>query len=95
MLPRWCAGIEAATLPEAIRDILWIGVYTGMRLDEARSLRWEWIDLEKKILWVDETRTGEVLELPITRQLAAILRAATNCAQRNQWWLTGGCSRRS
>ena len=39
VLPRWCAGIEPATLPEAIRDILWIGVYTGMRLDEVRSLR--------------------------------------------------------
>ena len=72
VLPRWCAGIEAAKLPDAIRDIVWIGVYTGMRLDEVRSLRWERIDLEKKILRVDETKTGEVLELPITRQLAAI-----------------------
>ena len=33
--------IEPATLPEAIRDILWTGVYTGMRLDDVRSLRWE------------------------------------------------------
>ena len=71
-LPRWCAGIEAAKLPEAIRDIVWIGVYTGMRLAEVRSLRWERIDLDRKIRRVDETMTGEVLELPITGQLATI-----------------------
>ena len=72
VLPRWCAGIEATKLPEAIRYIVWIGVYTGVRLDEVRSLRWERIDLDRKILQVDETKAGEVLELPITGQLAAI-----------------------
>jgi len=72
VLPCWWAGIRDAKMPEAIRDILWIGVYTGMRLDEVRSLRWERIDLERMMLRVDETKTGQVLELPITRQLAAV-----------------------
>ena len=72
MLPRWCAAIEAVELREPIRDILWIGVYTGMRLGEVESLRWERIDIERRILRVDETKTGEVLELPITRQLADV-----------------------
>ena len=72
VLPRWCAGIEAVEMPPAVRDILWIGVYTGMRLGEVNSLRWERVDVERRILQVDETKTGEVLELPITRQLAAI-----------------------
>ena len=72
VLPRWCAGIQAVKMPEDIRNILWIGVYTGMRLGEVTSLRWERVDLERRVLRVDETKTGEVLELPITRQLAAI-----------------------
>ena len=59
-------------MPEPVRDILWIGVYTGMRLGEVKSLRWERVDLEKRILRVEETKTGEVLELPITDQLAAV-----------------------
>ena len=72
VLPRWCAGIESVKMPEEIRDVLWIGVYTGMRLGEVTSLTWERINLDRRILRVDETKTGEVLELPITRQLAAI-----------------------
>ena len=73
VLPRWAAGIEAVEMPEAVRDILWIGLYTGMRLGEVNSLQWERIDLERLILRVEETKTGEVLELPITNQLAGIL----------------------
>ncbi|MCY4514210.1 MAG: integrase family protein [Candidatus Tectomicrobia bacterium] len=73
VFPRWCAGIKSVKMPDATRDIFWIGVYTGMRLGEVTSLRWDRIDLERRILRVDETKTGEGLELPITRQLAAIL----------------------
>ena len=59
-------------MPPVARDVLWVGVYTGMRLGEITSLRWERVDLKHRILRVDETKTGEVLELPITRQLAVI-----------------------
>ncbi|MDE0006286.1 MAG: integrase arm-type DNA-binding domain-containing protein [Rhodospirillaceae bacterium] len=72
VLPRWCAGIESVRMPEPIRDVMWIGVYTGMRLGEVKSLRWERVDLERRILRVEETKTGEALELPITEQLAAV-----------------------
>ena len=72
VLPKWRAGIEAVDMPESARDIIWIGVYTGMRLGEVSSLRWERIDLERRVLRVDETKTGEVLELPVTDQLAVI-----------------------
>ena len=43
-----------------------------MRRREIVSLRWERIDLDRRFLRVEETKTGEPLELPITRQLAAI-----------------------
>ena len=72
VLPKWRAGIEAVDMPGSVRDIIWIGVYTGMRLGEVSSLRWERINLERMVLRVDETKTGEVLELPVTNQLAAI-----------------------
>ncbi len=70
VLPRWAAGIESVEMPEAVQDILWFGMYTGMRLGEVNSLLWERIDLERRILRVEETKAGEVLELPITNQLA-------------------------
>ena len=72
VLPRWRAGIEAMELEPAIHDIFLIGIYTGMRMGEILSLSWERVDLEGRILRVEETKTGEPLELPVTRQLAAI-----------------------
>ena len=80
VLPRWRTGIEAVRMPAAARDVLWVGVYTGMRVGEIASLRWERVDLKHRILRVDETKTGEVLELPITRQLGAVFeRRCTDC----------------
>ena len=73
VLPRWCAAIETEAVVPATRDIFWFGMYTGMRLGEILSLQWERVDLERRILRVEETKTGEGLELPITRQLVAIL----------------------
>ena len=72
VLPRWRAGIDALDLEPAVRDIFLIGFYTGMRRGEIVSLRWDRIDLDRRVLRIEETKTGEPLELPITRQLAAI-----------------------
>ncbi|MDE0211932.1 MAG: tyrosine-type recombinase/integrase, partial [Boseongicola sp.] len=72
VLPRWRAGIEAVVVNPALRDIFLIGLYTGMRRGEVVSLRWERVDLERRVLRVDATKTGVPLELPVTRQLAAI-----------------------
>ena len=72
VLPRWRAGIEAEVHNPAIRDALWFGLYTGMRREEVLTLRWEWVDIEALTFRVEETKTGVPLELPITRQIAAI-----------------------
>ena len=73
VLPCWRAGIEAEVHNHAIRDALWFGLYTGMRRDEVLTLRWDRVDMEARTFRVEETKTGVPLELPITRQLAAIL----------------------
>ena len=90
VLPRWRTGIEAADLEPAIRDIFLVGFYTGMRRGEILSLRWERVDLDRRILRVEETKTGEPLELPVTRQLASVFerRLADGngpAAQREGW----------
>lgn len=72
VLPRWRQGIEAAVRTPATRDIFWFGMFTGMRRGEILALRWECVDLEHGVLRVEETKTGEPLELPVSRQLAAI-----------------------
>ncbi len=89
VLPLWCAGVKAVGLPPDHRDIFMIGVYTGMRLGEIVSLRWERIDLERRILRVEETKTGAPLELPITRQLAEVFehRQARCGSRKDDGWL--------
>ena len=73
VLPCWRRGIEAVVSNPAIRDVFWFGMYTGMRRGEVLPLRWDRVDREAGIFRVDETKTRALLELPITRQLAAIL----------------------
>ena len=73
VLPRWRAGIEAQVESPVVRDIFWFGLYTGMRVGEIETLRWDRVDLGVGLFRVEETKTGEPLELPVTRQLSAIL----------------------
>ena len=73
VLPCWKKGIEAAVGMASARDALWFGLYTGMRIDEVLTLRCERVDMAALVFRVEETKTGEPLELPVTRQLAAIL----------------------
>ena len=91
VLPRWRAGIEKEVTVPLTRDIFWFGMYTGMRVGEVFGLRWDRVDLAHRVLRVEETKTGEPLELPITRQLAAVLdrrRAeAGNGAARPAGWV--------
>ena len=55
------------------RDVFLFGLYTGMRRGEIFPLRWERVDLEGGLFRVEETKTGALLELPITRQLGEFL----------------------
>ena len=43
-----------------------------MRLNEVLPLRWRRVDMTELAFRVEETKTGAPLELPVTRQLAAI-----------------------
>ena len=73
VLPYWRAGIGAEVHNPTIRDALWFGLYTGIRREEVLTLSWERVDMTGLTFRVEETKTGVPLELPITRQLAAIL----------------------
>ena len=73
VLPRWKKGIENAVGTPCVHDAFWFGLYTGMRLREVLALRWRSVDLAALVFRVDKTKAGTPLELPVTRQLAAIL----------------------
>ena len=68
VLPCWRAGIEAEVVLPLTRDIFWFGLYAGMRRGEILTLRWDLVDMAARLFRVEETKTGEPLELPMTRR---------------------------
>ena len=95
VLPRWRAGIEADVGNPMMRDAFRFGMFTGMRIDEVLCLRWERVDMARLVFRVEETKTGVPLELPITRQLAAILecRWEESGAHSDDWVFPSSTSR--
>ena len=73
VLPAWERGIRNGVRRPEVRDFYFFGLYTGMRRGEVLALRWDRVLLEEGRFWVDETKGGGALELPVTRQLAALL----------------------
>ena len=51
----------------------WFGLYTGISREEVLTLRWERVAIEALTFRVEDTKTRVALELPITRQLSAII----------------------
>ena len=73
VLPCWNRGFETAVRNPVARDAFRFGLYTGMRLTEVISLAWTQVDMAAMTVRIEDTESGEPLEFPITRQLAAIL----------------------
>ena len=61
VLPRWRARVDSVDLDPAIRDIFLIGLYTGMRMGEVVSLRWERLDLDRTFSGSRRPRPGSRL----------------------------------
>jgi integrase len=76
---RYLTKDEADTLVEKaarhLKPILTTALYTGGRLTEILRLKWEDIDLDRGVLYFDQTNTksGKQREIPIRPELAAVL----------------------
>ena len=83
VLPRWRRGLEEG-VPQEMRDMVWMGLYTGLRVSEVSGLRWEDIDASHGWLRIRETKNGRALELPVTRQVSEVLERRRG-ARRSGW----------
>ena len=72
LLPAWWQAVEQE--PEYSRDFLRIGLFTGMRRAEIARLRWENIDLERRLLHIPVTKNGDPFDLPLSDYLTDLLR---------------------
>lgn len=68
------AGRLLETCSPHVFPIVLCALETGMRRGEILGLRWEDVDLERRILYVGETKTGIPRHVPISSRLAEVLR---------------------
>ena len=87
LLPAWERGLREGVRRPEVRDFFRFGLYTGMRRGEVLELRWERVSLGEGRFLVDETKTGEPLELPITRQLAALFARRSEATPSEARWV--------
>ena len=87
VLPAWERGIREGLRRAELRDFFRFGMYSGMRSGEVLGLRWDRVVLGEGRFFVDETKTGEPLELPVTRQLAALLARRSEARPSGSRWV--------
>ncbi|MDE3243913.1 MAG: site-specific integrase [Nitrospirota bacterium] len=64
-------------VPKWFQPVLVMGYHTGMRLNEILGMLWEWVDLERKRIFLPATatKTGQAREVPMTPTVARLLSA--------------------
>ncbi|MFX2608996.1 integrase arm-type DNA-binding domain-containing protein [Enterobacter mori] len=86
-LGRWLRAVEMVRaqagdvrddITVAICDAVDMALFTGLRRSEVLGLVWERVNLTGRYFWIDKTKNGDPLELPITDTLHAIFTRREN-----------------
>lgn len=82
-LGRWLNSVDAVRhkatnerddFAVSVCDVVDVALFTGLRRSEVFGLEWDRVNMDGHYFWIDKTKNGDVLELPITDTLAAIFR---------------------
>jgi integrase len=87
----WYATVLA--LPSAVRrDLQLVALFTGVRTDGVRHLRWEDVDKERRLLHVRHAKGDKPYTIPLVETVRAILagRRADNAVRFAPWGGDGG-----
>jgi len=57
----------------SVCDAVEFALFTGLRKQEVLNIEWQRVNLKDGYFWLDETKNGDPLELPITETLRKIL----------------------
>jgi integrase len=85
-LKDWYRGV--CTLPsEVARDLIIFLLFTGLRIGEARKLKWSYVDFEDKILTIPReiTKSDREHQLPLSDFLVDLLRKRYLHRQKSEW----------
>lgn len=77
-LSRWLGAVDAVRLHStsirddfavSVCDALDVALFTGLRRAEVFGLEWDRVNMSGRYFWIDKTKNGDPLELPITDTL--------------------------
>lgn len=80
-LSRWLSAVDAVRQHSisvrddfgvSVCDALDVALFTGLRRAEVFGLEWGRVNMSGRYFWIDETKNGDPLELPITNTLYVI-----------------------
>jgi len=85
LLPGEFDRILAGTGSHALGDVIRFAIETGMRRGEIAHMKWEHVDLKKKVLLVPETKTGDPRRIPLSPEAGRILSGTTRRIDGKVW----------
>jgi len=59
---------------EWLRPIVLVARHTGMRKENILSLKWEQVDLYRKVIYLEHTKNGERLGIPLNETMMGLLK---------------------
>ncbi|HHR8283750.1 TPA: tyrosine-type recombinase/integrase [Salmonella enterica subsp. enterica serovar Muenchen] len=82
-LGRWLSAIEMVRkkaeeerddFAQSVCDSVFLAMFTGLRKSEILNLTWDRVNLGGRYFWINKTKNGDPLELPITKSLLTLFR---------------------
>ncbi len=73
LLPGELNRILSCTSSPSLTSIVHFSIETGMRRGEISNMKWDHVNLKKKVLTVPETKTGEPRRIPLSTEAVRIL----------------------
>lgn len=61
--------LDCATNPSWLRNLLMVALHTGMRRGEILNLKWQDVDLTRRLLTVQRSKNGEKRSIPMSKTL--------------------------
>ena len=66
--------LEKATNPDWLRSLLMVALHTGMRRGEILDLRWQNVDLLKRLIRIVKSKNGEKRTIPMSNTLVDLFK---------------------
>lgn len=68
----------------AVCDAVEMAIFTGLRKSEILELSWDRVNLGGRYFWIDTTKNGDPLELPVTETLLKLFRRRAKMKSGNE-----------